>query len=395
MDSHPHFALAWNQRIVRLADPHFLQTWEWAQIKAQYGWTPFYLIWTETDFFFLSQPTIQQDQSSWQNALEHSRAACLVLKRSLPIRGMAARLSLLYAPKGPLVSWSDARMRQRVLDDLQMFGRQQGAIFLKCDPDVLLGTGIPNTLDATEDPLGPAVQADLMGRGWHFSPDQIQFRNTIWLDLTLSEETLSARMKPKTRYNIRLAEKKGVCVRLGGLDDFPLLYRMYAETSLRDGFTIREEGYYRTVWETLLRHKPAPDRPYAVPLIAEVEGEAVAGLFLVIFAGRAYYLYGMSRAIHREKMPNHLLQWEAIRHARSAGCTRYDLWGAPEVFQESDPLWGVFRFKQGFGGQVIRTLGAWDYAPHPLWYRLYTEVMPRLLDVMRRRGRSQTRQALS
>jgi lipid II:glycine glycyltransferase (peptidoglycan interpeptide bridge formation enzyme) len=129
-------------------------------------------------------------------------------------------------------------------------------------------------------------------------------------------------------------------------------------------------------------------------LIAEVDHEPVADIFVFMFAGRAYYVYGMSREAHREKMPTYLLQWEAMKRAKAAGCTVYDLWGAPEVFDESDSMWGVYRFKEGMGGQVVRTLGAWDYAPNPLWYKLYAEVMPRLLDVMRSRGREKTKQTL-
>lgn len=133
----------------------------------------------------------------------------------------------------------------------------------------------------------------------------------------------------------------------------------------------------------------------AEPLIAEVDGEPIAGIFLFYFAGRAWYLYGMSRQAHREKMPNYLLQWEAMRHARAHGCTQYDLWGAPDVFDESDSMWGVFRFKEGLGGQVVRTAGAWDYPARPIVYFAYTRVLPRILDFMRHRGRAHTRQEVA
>jgi len=100
-------------------------------------------------------------------------------------------------------------------------------------------------------------------------------------------------------------------------------------------------------------------------------------------AGRAWYMYGASRSIHREKMPNHLLQWEAMRWAQEQGCTVYDMWGAPDVLDESDPLWGVYRFKQGFGGEFVRHIGAWDFSVSRLGYWLYTGVMPRLLAATR------------
>jgi lipid II:glycine glycyltransferase (peptidoglycan interpeptide bridge formation enzyme) len=252
-------------------------------------------------------------------------------------------------------------------------------------------------VDEPKNNAGQAVLADLRRRGWLFSADQIQFRNTVLIDLSPPEDELLARMKQKTRYNIRLAAKKSVMVRVGNKNDLPLLYKMYAETSIRDGFVIREEGYYQTVWQTFMQSQidnRQSSIPQAEPLIAEVDGEPVAAIFVFYFANRAYYIYGMSREAHREKMPNYLLQWEAMRRAKSAGCRVYDLWGAPDIFDESDSMWGVFRFKEGLGGQVVRTLGAWDFTSRPLWYKMYAQVIPRVLDVLRLRGKSRTRQTL-
>ncbi len=108
----------------------------------------------------------------------------------------------------------------------------------------------------------------------------------------------------------------------------------------------------------------------------------------------AYYLYGMSSERHREKMPNHLLQWEAIRWAKSQGCEHYDLWGAPNRFDEQDPLWGVFRFKEGFGAAVLRTIGPYDLPLKPVAYRLYHQLLPKVLALLRTRGRTRTRRLL-
>jgi lipid II:glycine glycyltransferase (peptidoglycan interpeptide bridge formation enzyme) len=217
------------------------------------------------------------------------------------------------------------------------------------------------------------------------------------LDLNPSEEELLSHMKQKTRYNIRLAEKKAVVMRIGTQKDLEMLYGMYAETSVRDGFVIRDEGYYRTVWKSFMDRQPQISNlssPFAEPLIAEVANEPVAAIFVFYFAKQAYYVYGMSHSTHREKMPAYLLQWEAMKRAKAKGCGAYDLWGAPDVFDESDPMWGVYRFKEGFGGQVVRTLGAWDFAPNPVWYKLYSEIIPRVLDVMRSRGKARTKQQL-
>jgi peptidoglycan pentaglycine glycine transferase (the first glycine) len=398
----------WNELIAQLPNPHFLQTYEWGQVKAAYGWQPLYLVWDETGFSVLS------DFSALKSSTV--KAAALVLKKTVPTGGLAARLSVLYAPKGPLLNWNDLPLRTRALDDLQRFARQQGGIFLKLDPDVVLGTGIPGSETEITEPGGEAVREEMSRRGWRFSSDQIQFRNTVIVEVgTSTEEEMLARMKQKTRYNVRLGPKKGVSLRVGNQGDWPMLYKMYAETSLRDGFVIRDEAYYRKVWtlfdnsevehskfdNSILENRipnieyRVSNTPLAQPLIAEVDGEPVAAIVVFAFAGRAYYVYGMSREAHREKMPTYLLQWEAMKWARARGCATYDLWGAPETFDESDSMWGVFRFKDGLGGQVVRTLGAWDYAPNPLWYGFYTQVMPKILGLMRSRGRSQTRQQLS
>jgi peptidoglycan pentaglycine glycine transferase (the first glycine) len=381
----------WNDLISNLPNPHLLQTWEWSLVKAKYGWEPTYVVWSNTSYkSYTSDQLDKLDLSDLSDIV----AAAMVLKRRIPIGGFAARLNILYIPKGPLMDWSDEPLRERVLDDLQSFAKRQGAIFLKIDPDVALGTGIPGGEDDVIDNGGQAVMSALKRRGWRFSSDQIQFRNTVMIDLSTSEDEMLARMKQKTRYNIRLADKKGVAVRTGGPDDLSMLYKMYAETSVRDGFVIRDENYYKTVWGTFMSLSTVYGKPSAQPLIAEVDGEPIAAIFVFYFAGRAYYIYGMSRETHREKMPNYLLQWEAMRRAKAAGCAVYDLWGAPDEFKESDGMWGVFRFKQGLGGQVLRTLGAWDYTPKPFWYKMYSEILPRVLDVMRSRGKSRTKQAL-
>jgi peptidoglycan pentaglycine glycine transferase (the first glycine) len=367
---------SWNELIASLPLAHLLQTWEWSQVKARYGWQALPFV--------------------WQDAAGNPLAAAMILKRRIPVGGLAIKMCVLYIPKGPQMDWGNAQLRQRVLDDLQVFAKRQGAIFIKIDPDVFLGTGVPAAEDAINEPGGQAVLSSLQVRDWKFSQDQIQFRNTVLIDLVPSEDELLVRMKQKTRYNIRLAQKKGVAVRAGNLADLPLLYHMYAETSVRDGFLIREEGYYQTVWRTFMGVPPSAHllQPFTEPLIAEVDGEPVAAVSIFYFSGQAIYLFGMSRETHREKMPNHLLQWEAIRRAKALGCRIYNLWGAPDEFNESDGLWGVFRFKEGLGGTVSRTIGAWDFTPNPLLYKLYTQVLPRVMDLMRTRGIAKTKQRL-
>jgi peptidoglycan pentaglycine glycine transferase (the first glycine) len=363
-------ATAWNTAVAALPAAHLLQSWQWSQLKARYGWRPFYLLWHDTA------------------ANDEAVAAALVLERSLAIPGVGRLLRVLYVPKGPLLDWANVSLRRQVIAELVVFARRRGAIFIKIDPDVVLGLGIPGQPSALDQPLGSAIQAELVTGGWRFSQDQIQFRNTVCIDLNRPEEEILAGMKQKTRYNIHLAERKGVQVHGGGPADFGLLYRMYAETSLRDGFAIRSQEYYEDVWRSFF------DAGLAEPLIAVADDQPLAALLLFHFAGRAWYLYGMSGELGRERMPNYLLQWQAMRRARALGCTVYDFWGAPNTFTETDPMWGVFRFKDGFGGQVVRTLGAWDIPLRSLSYYLYTSLLPRLLDRLRRRGNARTQSAL-
>ena len=375
----------WNELISRLPNPHFLQTYEWGQVKAKYGWEPIYLVWDNE-----GKMKEEKDANNLSTFNFQPSTAALILKRQVIRSGFAARLSVLYSPKGPLLDWTNESLRNRVINDLQAFAKKQGAIFLKCDPDIVLGRGIPNSEGDVPENNGQILMSELKRRGWEYSSDQIQFRNSVIIDLNPSEEEVLARMKQKTRYNIRLAEKKDIALRVGKPGDLPMLYKMYAETSVRDGFVLRDESYYKTVWTLFMNSS----EPTCEPIIAEVDGEPVAAIFVFYFAGRAYYVYGMSRSVHREKMPTYLLQWEAMKRAKAKGCAAYDLWGAPEVFDETDSMWGVYRFKEGLGGQVVRTLGAWDFAPSPLWYKMYSEVIPRMLDVMRSRGKAKTKQNL-
>ena len=382
----------WNSAITGLPGAHVLQTWEWGKVKSQFGWQPHYLLWYRDN----GEYTLLTNRFAGTHKESRLAAAALTLQRNIRIGGFAHRMGVIYIPKGPLLDWSEAPLRHQVLKDLKAFAQKHSAIFIKIDPDLELGTGIPDKPGANEHHLGADVINDLQTDGWQFSEEQIQFRNTVIVNLEQSEEDLLANMKQKTRYNVNLAMRKGVTIRIGKPADIDMLMSMYAETSVRDGFVIRNDSYYRQVWNAFMFHQEAKrlDQPLAEALIAEVDGAPVAGVIIFRFAGKAWYLYGMSLLAHRDKMPNYLLQWEAIKRAKAAGCTNYDLWGAPDEFVETDPLWGVFRFKEGLGGTVHRYLGAWDLPLNRMLYKLYTKTLPGLLDIMRKHGKASTRQAI-
>jgi len=350
---------SWDEAVASMPEPHLLQSWSWGEHKRKYEWEPIRLSWIEEG--------------------TRTVAVAQVLKRQLRARGL--RLKVLYCPRGPIFDWRRAELCHTVLQTLEALAKDEGALFLKIDPE---GPEGERPAGSSPDRPPEALSGLLRSRGWEKS-GEIQFPNTFVLDLRRTEEEVLAGMKQKTRYNVRLAERRGVRIREGSLEDIPLLYRMYAATSLRDRFVIREEGYYRDAWGAFVT------AGLAQPLVAEVGGEPVAALIVYRFADRAWYLYGMSTERHRETMPNHLLQWEAIRWAKRHGCVSYDLWGAPERLEPEDPLWGVYRFKQGFGAEYRKTTGAWDYTTRPLLRWVFVTAMPRILALMRARRRALTR----
>lgn len=337
---------AWEAALHALPVPHILQSWAWGEVKSQTGWFAKRLL--------------------WQSEQVPVAAASMLVRRLQPWLPVA----VAYVPKGPILDWSDGGLVDRVLADLGAAARQAGAFFVKIDPDVRI-----------DRPAGPSVTAALARRGWRPSAEQIQFRNTVVSGLLSTEDELLAAMKPKWRYNIRLAERRGVTVRDGDAADLPAFYAMYVETGSRDGFLVRPFAYYRTLWARFL------DEGLAHVLLAEVDGAPVAGVILFRFGPTAWYFYGASTGQSRDLMPNYALQWAAMRWAKAVGCTRYDWWGAPDLLAESDPMWGVFRFKQGFGGEFTPHIGAWDLVVNRFANWAYATAMPKVLNGMRRRHR--------
>ena len=354
----------WDEKLVQHPSPSLLQTAAWAEVKEQYGWS--------------SIPV------EWKDANGKIEAMASVLKRQISLRGIKLPVSMLYIPKGPIVDWSNERLVQQVLTDLVELAKQEKAFLIKIEPEIPQFE-ITNAKEPETVQLNPVVSPQYMqSAGWVFSDNQIQFRNSVFIDLKGSEDKLLADMKQKTRYNIRLAERKDILIRQGTKDDFETIYQLYAETSIRDGFIIRSKDYYLTVWNTFF------DQKQLTPLIATYQDEPLAALMLFHFGKTAYYVYGMSTNKHRNRMPTYLLQWEAIKTAKELGCETYDLWGAPGNLTEEDPMWGVYRFKLGLGGKTIGTIGAWDHIVQPFVFTIYSKVMPKILNILRKRGKVAT-----
>ena len=190
---------------------------------------------------------------------------------------------------------------------------------------------------------------------------------TVLVDIRPTEEEILAAMKPKTRYNIRLASKKGVEVSEGSGDDFDAWYRLYRETSARDRIAIHAPAYYRGLFE---RARAYPGKaPDVKLLLARHEGGMLAGNIVILWKTMGIYLTGASSNERRNLMPTYALQWEAIRMARAAGCGTYDLYGVPPAKDPAHPMHGLYQFKTGFSEQVLERWGSWDVPCRPATLR--------------------------
>lgn len=337
----------WDEFVSASTGGHLLQSWGWGELKASAGWYPIRL-------------------AMWDTEREQIAAAAQVLRRTtahvpLPFGHLA------YIPKGPLLDWSNLDTQGIVpefFSQVHLYLRKQGALALQVEP-------AHEVAGQANDEL--ARNMELM----HFQPVQaIQPRRTIVLDITPGEDILLAKMKEKWRYNVRLAGRKGVQVRMAETDaDVRNWYSLLETTSIRDGFGIHTLNYYQQAWKIL-----AP-RNQARLFLADYNGQLLAGILVGLMAKQAVYLYGASSNEQRQLMPNYLLQWEAIRWAKQEGATSYDFWGIPETDDESEAMAGVYRFKSGWGGRIVRFPGNYEHSYHPLAMRLVRKVLsgPRTL----------------
>jgi lipid II:glycine glycyltransferase (peptidoglycan interpeptide bridge formation enzyme) len=316
----------WNQFLFRHPNAHLLQTGEWGELKSAFGWKPIRIV--------------------------SGELGVQILFRKLPLG-----FTIGYIPKAVISNQLSVNNEQfwKEIDSVCKFHR---AVFLKLEPD---------SWDS-EFILHPS--------SFILSKHNIQPPRTLIVDLRGTEEEILARMKQKTRYNIRLAEKKGVIVR--PWDDLESFHKMMLITGGRDGFGVHSLEYYRRVYE--LFHP----KGLCELLVAEYDGRPLAALFVARYGRRAYYLYGASTDEERNRMPAYLLQWKAMKWAKARGCEEYDLWGVPDEDEATletsfetrrDGLWGVYRFKRGFGGQLKRAAQAMDQVYNPLLYWLYLKLI--------------------
>lgn len=196
----------------------------------------------------------------------------------------------------------------------------------------------------------------------------IQPLSTVILNIVPEDKEILLQMNKKTRYNIKLANKKGVKIIECGPEKLEDWYNLYNETKDRDKIAIHSLGYYKSVFNTAENYNKTPEFKL---LLAEIEGEPVGGIIIGIHKERAYYLYGASSNRKRNYMPNHALQWHGIQYAKQKGCKTYDFCGIPSAEDPKHPMHGLYRFKTGFGGKVINRYGCYDYINKGFLYNIY------------------------
>ena len=311
----------WNQLISNHPEAHFMQTGEWGELKTAFGWDAV--------------------------RITNNSAGAQILFRKLPFG-----LTIAYIPKGPIGEnlvdiWSE--IDQICLD--------HHAIFLKVEPDIFQNDQ-------------PFQMDDFPG--FNISKYNIQPPNTIVLNIADNETTILQKMHQKTRYNIKLSARKDVIVQTW--DDIPSFHKMMITTGGRDKFGVHSMEYYQRTYD--LFHPVG----MCELLVAKYDNKPIASIMVFARGIRAWYVYGASSDSERNRMPAYLLQWEAIRWAIKRGCREYDLWGIPDKPEQTleqdfvhrnSGLWGVYRFKRGFGGEIKRSVQALDKVYMPWLYSFY------------------------
>jgi len=311
----------WNQFISNHPEAHFMQSGEWGELKVAFGWKVV--------------------------RITNNSSGAQILFRKLPFG-----LTIAYIPKGPI--------GEGLVDlwpEIDQVCLEHHAIFLKVEPDVF----------QNDQPVHMGDFPD-----FNFSKYNIQPPNTIILNISDNETDILQKMHQKTRYNIKLAGRKEVIVQ--AWDDIASFHKMMTTTGGRDNFGVHSMEYYQHVYD--LFHPTG----MCELLVAKYDNKPLASIMVFARGNRAWYVYGASSDSERNRMPAYMLQWEAIRWAINRGCQEYDLWGIPDEAEQTleaefahrnSGLWGVYRFKRGFGGEIKRSVQALDKVYMPWLYSFY------------------------
>ncbi len=298
---------------------HPLQSWAWGEFRQQTGLKVIHL-----------------------GAFEGKKikAAYQLTVHPLP----KVNYNVLYFPKGPMPD-------QNMLQALQKLGEKEKAVFIKIEPNIR---------------ENPDIQKFLLDNGCRqgkslFTPYSFQ------LDLRPSEEQLLANMKPKTRYNIRVAQKHGVeIVEDNSPEAFENYLRLTAETTKRQKFYAHNAEYHRQMWKVMSQSRTGH------LFLAKYQKQILAAYIFFVFNKVLYYPYGASTREHRETMPTYALFWEAIKFGQKMNCQLFDMWGSPGSNPNPrDPWYGFHQFKEGFGGELVKFIGTYDLVINPPLYKIF------------------------
>ncbi len=332
----PSEAPRWREFVADAPNGDALQCMEWGDLKSGTGWTPFTIA-----------------------VLDGGRivAGAMALKRPAPMGK-----SIIYCPRGPVVDLADGEACGCVMEGLRKLARDEKAILVKIDPPV----------------TGEEAAESLRGLGFRPAPLEekgfggTQPRAVMKTEPLGDDEDLLARFKSKWRYNIRLAARKGVEITGDTTKgDLKAFYAILQETGARDGFHVRDYGYYEAIWDCVI------DAGLGRLFMASLDGQPLSGAIDFILGRQCWYVYGASSNEHRNLMPNHLLQWRMMQWARDEGCETYDFRGVPLDRPGNDTgLEGLVRFKAGFDARYVEYVGEWDLPLSSLLYGAFTRLEP-------------------
>lgn len=401
---------------------HFLQSYEWGVFKSK-------------------SPDWSFDAVGLEDENGHLVAGALVLIRFLPM----IKRPFIYIPRGYIIDFNNKELLKTFTDYMRQYAKSKKAIFIKIDPDLKYvdrTTEGEKVADAKENHHLIENLTNLGYRHLGFTQDfdsSIQPRYTFRLDLTPSEKDLLQGCQSKTRYNIKVAQKKGIEIIEGTRDDLKTFEAIMRVTGERDGFLTRPLSYFEDMYDTLspsgmcklylaklntkqalesieqeliqteqiitslqqqlenselnekkrqkIQNKLNPELNKLKNLSQQTEeiqklyekhpdGITMSGIITTYFGNKSWYLYGASDNMYREFMPNYYIQWQAFTDAKKSGYELYDFFGISGKTDESDPLYGLYRFKKGFGGEFTEFIGEFDYVVDPILYFAWTKLLP-------------------
>lgn len=298
------------------------QTPEWEKFKLETGW-----------------------QKSWRIF------EILILEKKIPFIG-----TMLYAP---MLSHDQTKLSQQkiFIDQINKISAEENSVFFRMESSEEFSEAY--NLQLTASTVGRSASG---GISYKKAFEEMQPEHTLVLDLNKSEEDILAQMKPKGRYNIKVAEKHGVEVKEGSVDDF---YSLYEEMSKRQKITFRKKEYFQKLIDIL------GCKDYAVVLKATLNDQVLASTIVIFFGDTATYLFGGSSDENREMMAPYKLHWEIIKKAKNRGCRIYDFFGIAPSDDEKHKWAGITRFKKQFGGEEKTILGSYDLVFSPARYQIY------------------------